>query len=86
MGVENTVSYGAGINYLKSQGWGPYSEYNNQLDYTPPTLTANAGAKVYVKPEISLAVYGVLAGYANAEAYGEISADLFNTPWWEIYA
>ena len=86
VGFENTITYEAGINYVKGQGWGPYSVFSNQFDYNEPTLTANAGARVYVKPEISLAVYGVLAGYANAEAYGEILVDLLETPWWELYS
>ena len=86
VGFENTVSYKAGIGYTRTQGWAPYSEFNNQFDFNPPVLTANAGARVYVKPEISVSVYGVLAGYANAEAYGEIMVDLLNTPWWQLYA
>jgi len=86
VGFENTVSYEAGISYVRGQGWDPYSNFNNQFNYNPPTLTANAGARVYVKPEISVGVYGVLAGYANAEAYGEILVDFFNSPWWQLYA
>jgi len=49
-------------------------------------LTSSAGARAYVKPEVSFAVYGVLAGYANAEVYGEILADINNVPWWQLYA
>jgi len=86
VGFENTVSFEAGISYERGQGWDPYSNFNNQFNYNPPTLTANAGARVFVKPEISVGVYGVLAGYANAEAYGEILVDFFNSPWWQLYA
>jgi uncharacterized protein (TIGR02145 family) len=86
VGFENTVSFEAGISYVRGQGWDPYSEFDNQFNYNPPTLTANAGARVFVKPEISVGVYGVLAGYANAEAYGEILVDFFNNPWWQLYA
>jgi uncharacterized protein (TIGR02145 family) len=86
VGLENTVSYEAGIGYVRGQGWNPYSTFNNQFNYYPPVLTANAGARIYVKPEISVGVYGVLAGYANAEAYGEILVDMNNSPWWRLYA
>jgi|GEM_PF-2917436 len=86
VGLENTVSYEAGIGYVRGQGWNPYSNFSNQFDYYPPVLTANAGARIYVKPEISVGVYGVLAGYANAEAYGEILVDLNSSPWWQLYA
>ena len=86
VGFENSISYKAGISYVRGQGWNPYSEFDNQFDYTPPTLTAKAGARVFVKPEVSVGVYGVLAGYANAEAYGEILVDFINTPWWQLYA
>ncbi len=86
VGFDNSITYEAGINYVKGQGWNPYSEFSNEFNYNPPELTANAGARVFVKPEISVGVYGVLAGYANAEAYGEILVDLINTPWWQLYA
>lgn len=86
VGFENTISYEAGISYVRGQGWNPYSDFDNQFNYNPPVLTANAGARIYVKPEISVGVYGVLAGYANAEAYGEILVDFFNSPWWQLYA
>ena len=86
VGFENTVSFEAGISYVRGQGWNPYSDFDNQFNYNPPTLTANAGARIYVKPEISVGVYGVLAGYANAEAYGEILVDFFHSPWWQLYA
>ena len=86
VGFENTVSYEAGISYVRGQGWNTYSDFNNQFNYNPPTLRANAGARVFVKPEISVGLYGVLAGYANAEPYGEIQVDFFNSPWWQLYA
>ena len=86
VGFENTISYEAGISYVRGQGWNPYSDFNNQFNYNPPVLNANAGARIFVKPEISVGVYGVLAGYANAEAYGEILVDYFNSPWWQLYA
>ena len=86
VGFENTISYEAGISYVRGQGWNPYSDFNNQFNYNPPVLNANAGARIFVKPEISVGVYGVLAGYANAEAYGEILVDFFNSPWWQLYA
>lgn len=86
VGLENTVSYNAGISYTRGQGWGTYKNFNNQFDFYPPVLTANAQARVYVKPEISVGVYGVLAGYANAEAYGEIRVNMNSSPWWQLYA
>jgi uncharacterized protein (TIGR02145 family) len=86
VGFENTITYEAGISYVRGQGWNPYSDFDNQFNYNPPVLTANAGARIFVKPEISVGVYGVLAGYANAEAYGEILVDFFNSPWWQLYA
>lgn len=86
VGFDNTISYEAGISYVRGQGWNPYSEFDNQFNYKPPTLTANAGARAFVKPEVSVGVYGVLAGYANAEAYGEILVDFIHSPWWQLYA
>jgi len=87
VGIDNTISYEAGVSYVRGQGWNPYSEFDNQFNYTPPTLSANAGARVFVKPEVNIGVYGVLAGYANAEAYGEILANFIPPPFsWQLYA
>jgi len=86
VGFENSISYEAGISYVRGQGWNTYNDFNNQFNYNPPTLAANAGARVFVKPEISVNVYGVLGGYANAVPYGEILVDFFNSPWWQLYA
>ena len=59
---------------------------DNSFSFTAPQLNVNAGARGYVGPEISLAAYSVLVGYVDAKLYGEILADISQTPWWELYA
>lgn len=86
IGFENSINYDAGIKYAIGQGWSTYKESDNQNSFSQPTLTGNVGSVAFVKPEISLAVYGVLAGYANASAYGEILANTNNIPWWQLNA
>lgn len=83
--VDNIFHYETGVTWNKTANWQTYQTVNNEFSFEPPELTANAGAKAYIKPEISLAVYGVLAGYAFGKGYIELEADLFQTPWWKLY-
>ena len=83
--VENEFHFEAGSEYNIGDGWQPYKTFTDNFNYNPPSLTANCGAKAYIKPELNMAVYGVLAGYAYGEAYGKIEADLLQTPWWKLF-
>lgn len=84
-GIENEFSYEAGVLYENGPGWRTYDDFENTFSYTPPTLTANAGARAFVKPEIGMYVYSVLGGYANASLYGELLASTNQDPWWSLY-
>lgn len=85
MGVKNRNEFSAGIQFVRGAGWNTFQDTSNQLSFEPPVLTANAGGKAYIKPEFSIATYGVLSGYANAEGYGEIQADINSNPWWQVF-
>jgi uncharacterized protein (TIGR02145 family) len=83
--VEQSLSFDAGMHYLAGTGWNNYKEFNKSFDFQPPQLNMNAGATGYLKPELILKIYGVGGPYANLKLYGRIDADLFKTPWWELY-
>lgn len=83
--VDNDLFIEAGIEYKRATGWNTYHNLTNAFEFNPPQITANAGARGYVAPEVSMAVYGVLSAYARGELYGEIQADLFANPWWSLY-
>jgi len=83
---EQNLTFSAGIRYLKSDGWAPYSDFTNNFEYFPPQLNLNAGAEAYLKPELNLKIYGIAGPYANLKLYSKLDADLLTTPWWVLKA
>jgi len=79
------LTYSVGLNYANNQ-WTPFQTFTNTFSYQPPTLTATAGAKVYIKPKLQIAVYGFTSPYLFGEGFTRIQADLLANPWWSLYA
>lgn len=79
------LNYDMGILYENSS-WDTYSELNTSFSYAPPQLEASAHAKVYLKPELQLMIYGTVSPKLYGELYDSTSADINATPWWELYA
>jgi len=50
------------------------------LSYSPPQLTANAGAEAYIKPELQLLMFNVTGPYVNGKGYGRIASDTSLNP------
>jgi len=82
--IDQQMSYAIGILY-ENGVWSPTYEQNKSFTFQPPTLTAKANAKAYIKPQLNLKFYGALAPYLYGEAYGRIDADLLVNPWWTLY-
>lgn len=83
--LEQGLSFDAGIQYLKDEGWATYKTFDKSFDFAPPQLNMNAGAEAYLKPELTLKIYGIAGPYANLKLYGKLNADLLQTPWWKLY-
>ncbi|MFZ5766255.1 MAG: DUF1566 domain-containing protein [Thermodesulfobacteriota bacterium] len=83
--VSQDADYIAGLRYSDG-AWDPISDFAYSFDYQEPSVTANAGAKAYVSPELNLFLYGVAGPSADLEAYLELDADVFSDPWWQLYA
>jgi hypothetical protein len=76
--VTAGVAYDAGT-------WSPVTDLSTSFDWEPPTLTAGCEVKGYVGPQLSLLLYGSVGPYGEIRGYLELDADLFKTPWWELY-
>jgi len=83
--IEQNLTFDAGIHYLKDEGWSTYKEFDKSFNFNPPHLNMNAGAEAYLKPELTLKIYGVAGPYANLKLYEKLDADLMQTPWWKLY-
>jgi len=83
--INQSLTFDAGIRYLKGQGWSPYKTFSKDLGYQLPHLNLNTNAEVYIKPELSLRVYGIAGPYANLKLYGRLDANILQNPWWKLY-
>ena len=79
---ETTVT--AGVAYANEE-WELISDFDNNFTYTPPVLTAGLTIKGYAGAGLDLLLYGIVGPYAKLDLYLELEADVFATPWWELY-
>ncbi len=96
VGVDGSVSVGitasvkeeltakAGLAY-DSGSWSPISDLSIDFTYSEPALSAGCDFKGYAGPQLSLLIYGVVGPYADFNGYLNLQADIFDTPWWELY-
>lgn len=87
--VTQPVTFHTGLIYNKNNPADPYEIINetsaSNPDYDPPEFTAETQARTYVRPQLTLLIYGVKGPYVAIEAYIKLEAGPFRTPWWEIY-
>lgn len=83
-GVTQTATLEAGLEYKNSQ-WNPVSNFTKSFEYNPPELTASVSVKGYTGPQLNLMLYGIAGPYADINGYLQLSADIFQTPWWELH-
>jgi uncharacterized protein (TIGR02145 family) len=82
--IHQQMNYSVGVLY-ENETWTPTQENTKSFTYQPPTLSADANAKAYIKPQLNFKVYGTVSPSIYGEAYGRIEADLLENPWWAIY-
>jgi len=83
-GVTQQATLTAGLQY-DGGGWNPITNFSNQFQYDPPTLSVGLDIKGYTGAQISLLLYGVVGPYAEIDAYLKLEADVLAEPWWELY-
>ncbi len=83
--VTQQADLSAGLRY-ENGDWNPIANLNNSFTFDPPRLSASLDFKGYVDPPLSLMLYGVTGPFAAANPYLNLKADVFNDPWWELYA
>ena len=84
-GISQTLSQTTGLRYAGGL-WEPISSFRSEFTYTPPTLSASAEARAWIRPELSLMVYNLAGPYASLTGYLELSADPAADPWWALCA
>jgi len=82
--VTGSAALTAGVRY-SNDIWSPISSFSTSYDWQQPTVTAGCEVKVYAGPQISFLLYGGAGPYTEVRGYLEVDADIFRTPWWELY-
>jgi len=85
VGIIQQLKVTAGLEYASGE-WAPISGLEKSFGHSGPELTNTLAAKAYIKPELSMMIYGVVSPTLSAELYGLLEADLAATPWWTLYA
>ena len=83
--VTQQADLSAGLRY-ENGNWNPIANLNNSFTFDPPRLSASLDFKGYVDPQLSLMLYGVTGPFAAVNPYLNLKADVFDDPWWELYA
>jgi len=82
--VTQEASLKGGMQYSNGT-WGPVSQYTNQFQYQPPTLSAGGELKGYAGPRFQILLYGVVGPQIKIDGYVKLEADTAETPWWKLY-
>lgn len=82
--ITQTAQFNAGAEF-KEGNWNNLNQYNNNFDYSLPTLSAGLDAKAYVKPELSLKLYSIVGPTAGVCGYLRLHASPSENPWWGLY-
>jgi len=83
-GVTANAELTAGVQYADGN-WSPITDFSTSFNWQEPSLTAGCKVKVSAGPQLSLLLYGGAGPYIEARGYLELDADIFRTPWWELY-
>jgi hypothetical protein len=83
--VSQTASLSVGLIY-ENENWRPTSDLLNDYQFDSPQVVSECALKVYAGPELEVMLYGVVTPQLHIHGYGELLADPFTNPWWELYA
>ncbi|MFC1591461.1 LamG-like jellyroll fold domain-containing protein [Thermodesulfobacteriota bacterium] len=84
-GITQTATITAGVEYANDE-WGIIKEFNNDFNFTGPTLDASAQIKGWAGPQLDLMLYGIVGPNVMVDGYAELLADINEDPWWKLYA
>lgn len=82
-GIASKISATEGACYTGGI-WTPISSLKTDFSFTPPSLSASAEAKAWIKLELSLMVYTAAGPTAGAEGYFKLIANPLDDPWWKL--
>jgi alpha-tubulin suppressor-like RCC1 family protein len=82
--VTQEATLTGGLQYINGS-WEPVSQFANQFQWQPPTLSAELDLKGYAGPRLEILLYGVVGPQIKLYGYGKLEANIAETPWWKLY-
>lgn len=82
--VTQTATLTTGLEYDRG-AWSPIWKFTHSFNWNPAQLTADCEFKGYAAPQLTFMLYGVAGPYGQLKGYLELDADIFQTPWWNLY-
>lgn len=73
--VSEELAANFGIAYSREKGWEPSGDFFVDFNYREPTFSGCGDAKVGVRPQVALSVYGVITPYSGFEVYLRAKAE-----------
>jgi len=83
-GITQEAIYSAGLQYTDSS-WEPIQDFSNNFTFISPTPSASCDIKGYAGPQLDILLYGLAGPYVLPRGYLLLGADIFRTPWWQLY-
>jgi len=82
--ANQEATYDVGLAYENDQLSLTAESSGQTIEVDDPSVTSEANAKAYLKPELAMVVFGGTGPYIAAEGYLRFAADPCDSPWWEL--
>lgn len=84
--AQQSTDVRIGGEYTDADGWGGINEKSSSFEVPPPEFgLSDASARGYVRPELQIKLYGIAGPFVYAEPYVRFVAELYTSPYWELY-
>ncbi|MGM0556690.1 MAG: hypothetical protein ACQEVA_09965 [Myxococcota bacterium] len=74
-----------GAEYTGGDGWSNIRDRSGNVNVDPPNFNADAQARVWARAQLELLIYGITGPFVFAEPYLRLEAELYTSPYWELF-
>lgn len=75
-----------GAEYTDGDGWNGINQTDSNFEVPPPEFEfTSTDARGYVRPQVEIKLYGIAGPFIFAEPYVRFAAELYTTPFWQLY-
>ncbi|MGM0558371.1 MAG: hypothetical protein ACQEVA_18445, partial [Myxococcota bacterium] len=86
VGAVQSASARIGAEYTDGDGWNGINESSSDFQTPPPELSFDrVNARGWVRPQLEVKLYGVAGPFVFAEPFLRFEAEVYTSPFWELY-